>query len=56
MCSLFASENMVSGNYGCAGVQRNKSHVGCSRLEGLGTELGVDLRGPRGAWGAAGQG
>ena len=49
MCSLFASENMVSGNYGCAGVQRNKSHVGCSGLEGLGTELGVDLRGPRGA-------
>lgn len=34
----------------------NKSHVGCGRLEGLGTELTGELRGLRGAWGAASQG
>lgn len=42
---------MVSHNYGYARVQRSKSYVGCSGLKRIGTELGMELRGLRGAWG-----
>lgn len=45
--SMFASENMVSGNYGCARVQRSESRVGL-QTGGIGTELGVELRSQEG--------